>query len=99
MPSQFLVKRKGLGCNEYGLVDARAAKRQRLLPPSTITAASAASAGATASGGAAAEGDGGVADEATACPVSLQMVEDYEVGRHMFSQCLHDTASCTMPVL
>ena len=28
---QYLVKRKGLGFNEYGLVDARAAKRQRLV--------------------------------------------------------------------
>lgn len=28
--SQFIVKRKGLDCTEYGLVDGRLAKRQRL---------------------------------------------------------------------
>lgn len=39
--SQYLVKRKGVGCTGYGLVDAQAAKRQRLTPPAADDAAQA----------------------------------------------------------
>ena len=53
---QYLVKRKGCDYTDYGVVDAQAAKRQRL----------AASADSTA-------------DTAPACPVSLALVDDYEV--------------------
>ena len=71
---QFLVKRKGLGCNEYGVVEGRAAKQQRLHPLPAPAGEDSTAADETA----AAAGDG--AEAPAACPVSLLMVEEYEVG-------------------
>ncbi len=78
--AQFLVKRKGLGCHEYGLVDSRVAKRQRLQPlPAADDAVEAAAEGAAASEGAAAAATATASPAAS--PVSLQMVNEYEVCR------------------
>jgi hypothetical protein len=55
---QYLVLRKGIDMTEYGKVDARAAKRQRMM------------------------GDG-VPVQST-CPVSIDMVEEYEQFKSAF---------------
>lgn len=64
---QFLVKRKGLGCHDYGVVSACAAKRKRLQLSGQPDAAAADEAANT---------------NGAACPVDLAMVEEYEVRPH-----------------
>jgi hypothetical protein len=56
------VKRKGLDCTEYGLVDGCLAKRQRL----------------TAND-----------EDAPGCPLTLDMVEDYETFVKTFKRTVH----------
>ncbi len=59
---QFIVKRKGLDCTEYGLVDEHVAKRQRLTADD---------------------------EDMPECPLTLDMVEDYEAFVKGFKRTVH----------
>ena len=74
---QYLVKRKGLDFSACGLVDAKAAKRQRLAPPPAASAAGAA--------------DQLAPDQAaeSACPVSVAMMDDFDAFNRSFVCTIH----------
>lgn len=84
LDGKYLVKRRGLSLADYGKVDARAAKRQRLAEQ---VEAPAEAAGGEGEGGA---DDGSDASNTAAFPLPLALLEEYESYRRSFWASVHD---------
>ena len=74
--SQYLVKRKGLDLSACGLVDARAAKRQRMALAAPVTQHPG-------------EADQAPDDAPPACPVTLAMMDEFDAFSRSFQCAVH----------